>query len=456
VIKGMIKTRKGIKRLILLHDGGGWHAGVRVDNDTWEVAREVAHRADFLPESLLEWGVARGAVQVRVAVPSALYELEVDVEGLSLLSPAELYQTLSFELAEPSGLEAESIAPAVVPCSLLGMGERGARLMGAAFDRELVQEYHRSCEKMGLRFGGLVSLQLLAMATHARSKEPREALLFMGRKDSFVVGYASDEPTASYRAVAMACPDEQRTDEYEHRLGRRIKSYLQEPLHLIVPDDSLLEAEACLRSIQDTVTLRVSGIRDSVSAWMELLSAAVSHPFEDPAGLVGLPPKEKGANYTGGVICVSTIATAALVLGLLSGVKMYQKKSLEKLRQEISTLETAQKSAESAFTSVKNELDRVRSLHGSLSSAPPKVADHYTEIITALAETLPEYSRIDRVAQVGNGVTVIEGRTAWPQELSGFTVALQRELTRFQLRVIPKRMKPEGKTSTTFFVVEVR
>ena len=123
---GKIKTEG--KTLVLLYDGACWHGGVPQSDGSWERMREEVSALDNLPESLLHWGLEHGALHVRVAVPAELYDLDGDPESdLTLLNPAELYQTLCYELAEPSGLEPEELVPSVASAKALKLGPEAER-----------------------------------------------------------------------------------------------------------------------------------------------------------------------------------------------------------------------------------------------------------------------------------------------------------------------------------------
>jgi hypothetical protein len=450
------KKKKEAKTLILLFDGECWYGGVPHSDGTWEQLREPAAKAAGLPESLLHWGLNSGALRVRVALPAEPVELELDEElDPLLLNPAELYLLLCDELAEKSGMEPEEIAPSAASFPLLAMGPDENRLMAAVFERERIHDYHEQCEHHGLKFDGLASLPGLMLALHARTRsDPKEGLFFFGRKQAFIAGIPGGEHLFSCRPVPAGLPTGPQANEGIRRLARRIKSFLANPLHLIVPDGSVRAAEECVRAVQEC-TLHAEEFSALCTRWMQMLAEAAPHLLEGPVGLTGLPPKVKDAKYTGGVICGGAILLTLLVLGGLWGGKAWQKHSLEKLKADIAALESAQKSAESAYHSVQDEINRVRRLYASLSAAPPKVSRHFSDIALALSRTLPKYSRITSVVQEKESTRII-GATQWPQEISRFSVDLQEALRSFGLRVVPLDMKPSADTSETLFEMEIR
>jgi hypothetical protein len=452
--KGEKKTSG--KTVILLFDGECWHGGLPHSDGTWEQMHEPAAKSTELPESLLHWGLNSGALRVRVALPADPIELELDVEtDPLLLNPAELYLLLCDELAEKTGMDSEDIAPSAASFPSLAMGPDENRLLAAAFDRARILDYHEQCEHHGLKFDGLASFPGVALALHARTRmDPKEGLFFFGRKQAFIAGVPQQEHLFSCRPVPAGIPDTASADVNDRRLARRIKSFLSHPLCLIVPNGSARSAEECVRSVQDC-TLRTEEFSDLCTRWMQCLADAAPHLLDGPVGLVGLPPKVKDAKYTGGVICGGAIVLTLLVVGSLWAGKARQKYSLEKLKADITALESAQKSAESAYNSVQDELNRVRRLYGSLSSAPPKVSRNFSDIAMALSRTLPKYSRITSVVQ-GKDFTRISGSTQWAQEVSRFSVDLQEELRPFGLRVVPMDMKPSADTSETLFEMEIR
>lgn len=450
------KKADGKKTLVMLHDGVHWHAGIQCSDGSWTQKQEAASKVTVLPDSMLEWAVANGALLVRVALPAELHEFSTETSGLLVLNEAEIYQSLAFELAEKTGMEAEELAPSIAPCNALGMGTDANFLIGTAFERELLFGYSESCRYFGLKFEGTAALQSLALAAHADNKaSDRESLLFLGEKESFAVGFAGDERTMSFRAIPMSCPGAVRSADYDRRLERRIKPYLGQALHLVAPGEGLEHAVSCLTELGVTDGLRSSPFGEHRTEWMGLLAGASRHILHGPIGLIGLPPKVRDEKFTGGIICAATMAITLLVLGSLWGVKFLQKIKLEKLHADIQALEQAQSSAKSGFEAVNKELKNVRRLHGSLSKVPAKVDGHFTEILTALADTLPQYSKITSVVQT-NDVTLITGSTIWAQEVSDCSMAIQKKLQPLRLRVVPKSMKPDPETDVSVFTMEVK
>ena len=449
------RKRRARKILVLLHDGLHWHAGMQKSNGQWTQMQEDAPKVDFLPDSILEWAAENGAELVRVALPAELHEFEHDVKNLIVLNDGEIYRTLAEELAERTGMDSDETAPSVGPCSALGMGSEEHRLIGAAFELELVREFDESCRRCGMRFDGLTSLQGLALAAHTTQKnEERESLLFLGEKESFVVGFADHEHQISFRAIPMTCPGVLRSDDYDRRLERRIKPYLSRPIHLIAPSSKTVHAEHCLHDL-GAETHRTSGFNQHRTEWMEMLADSSHHLLESPIPLIGLPPKVKDEKYTGGIICASTIALSILSLGTLWTLKHLEQKRLTEQKAAIQNLEQAQNSAKSAFNSVDSELKRVRSLYSLLSVSPPKTQMAYTEILTALADALPRYTRVTSVTQ-NAGKTTISGTTAWSLEVHDLSLKLQHSLEAHNLRVVPKAMTPDPKSDETVFTLEVQ
>ena len=448
------RKRSGRKTLTLLHDGLHWHAGMRKADGSWTQMQEDAPKVDFLPENILEWAAENGAELVRVALPAELHEFEHDLNSLIVLSDGEIYRTLAAELADKTGMDSEETAPSVAPCSALGMGSEEHRLIGAAFELELVREFDESCRRCGMRFDGLTSLQGLALAAHTTQKnEERESLLFLGEKESFVVGFADHEHQISFRAIPMTCPGAQRSDDYDRRLERRIKPYLHHPIHLITPSTGTVHAEHCLHDL-GAKTLRTSGFNQHRTEWMDLLTKAPRHLLDGAVALIDLPPRVKDEKYTGGIICAATIALTVLSLGTLWTLKHLEQKRLTEQKAAIQNLEQTQNSAKSAFNSVDSELKRVRSLYSLLSVSPPKTQMAYTEILTALADALPRYTRVISVTQ-NAGKTTISGTTAWSLEVHDLSLKLQHSLEAHNLRVVPKTMRPDPDSDETLFTLEV-
>lgn len=451
-----VKKKIEGKTLILLYDGACWHGGIPHSDGTWERMREEVPKLGNLPESPLHWGLEGGALHVRVAVPAELFDMEGEPgSDLTLLSPAELYETLCYELSDPSGMEPDEIVPAVAGGRALKLGSEEERLVGAALRRDAVTAMNELCEHHGLRFDGITSLQGLLLATHSRERaSAREGLLFLGSRESFVCGVANGEHHHTVRTVPGSCPSAGELAEAARRLERRIKPLLNNPLHLIVPADTDCAVETWVNGLaQDAV--RCSTLYDLCPAMMQLLADAPSHMLEGPVGMAGLPPKVRDDKFTGGIICGSAILLTVLVLGAMWGGKEWQKHSIEKLKGQVAALERTQKSAAAEFESVESELNRTKRLYASLNAAPPIMSRHFTDIIVALSTTLPKYSRITSVIQESN-CTRITGATLWPQEVSGFLIALQGALSESNLRVIPMTMTPTKGSDETFFEMEIR
>ena len=450
------KKKMDGKTLVLLYDGTCWHGGLSQADGSWERMREEVPTLGNLPEPLLHWGLDGGALRVRVAVPAELFDLESEPGGdLTLLNPAELYQTLCYELSEPSGMEPEEIVPAATTSRELNMGADEGRIIGAALSLDAVRDMNELSEHHGLVFDGITSLQGLLLAAHSKDRDdPKEGLLFFGPKNAFVCGVPVREHRYSIRSVSGGCSSVGGAEDAVRRLERRLQSYMDNPLHLVVPVDSDPTVEKIVGDLAHD-EVRCSSFHDLCPCLMELLTGASHYMLEGPVALVGLPPRVRDDKFTGGVICGSSILATVLVLGAMWGTKVWQKHSIETLKADIKALEMAQQSAASTFESVDSQIKSIRKLHTSLSQMPEKVSAHFTEIMLALSQTLPQYSRITSVVQDAD-CTRITGSTLWPQEVSGFSVALQNALNDSKLRVIPMAMTPSKDGSETLFEMEVR
>jgi hypothetical protein len=440
--------------LCLLHDGGQWHAGIRRANGRWEIRQERTSGFEIPPDSILEWAVAQGVLNVRLAVPCELHQFEMDGEDLLVLNPSEIYSMLCYELAEKSGMDVDNIAPAAVRASELEIPSDPGQMLGGALDRSLVAGFHDIFNRYGMKFEGVSSLQGLLLARHVDDRrDPREALMFFGERESFICGIPRDDPTSLYRTIPVGHPGRSRSEEYERRIERRIKGFSGGTLNIVAPEMVLEECRSYVVSILGG-DIRATPLKETVPDIMQLLAGARRYMLEGPVALTGLPPKARDDKFTGGVICFWSIFLTTLVLGGLFGFKSRQKHSLTKLREDIRNLEQRQRAAEAAFKSAEREIDGLKKLHAFLGNEPQKVDRRFTEILVALSQTLPHYSRITDIYQ-SKDRTVVTGITLWPQELSEFSVELQRKLGEFGVTVVPKTTAPVPGSESTLFVMEI-
>jgi len=440
--------------LILLHDGSQWHAGIRRANGHWEIRQEKTSGFENLPDSILEWAVNQGALNVRVAVPSELYQFEMNTADLLVLNPAEVYQMLSYELVEKGGCDVDNIAPCVVRSAELEIDSDPNGLIGGALERSMIAGFLDVFRQYGMKLEGVSSLQGLLLSNHKQNRsDSRESILFFGEKESFVCGQPRDEHRGVYRSVPVGYPRANRSEEYDRRIERRIKGYAGNAMNIIAIESVLENCRECIAPIVGD-DIRVTPLKEVVPELLLLLAGARRYMLEGSVALTNLPPKVKDDKYTGGVICFWAIFMTALVLGSLFGVKTMQKRSLVKLHDDIRNIEQKQKSAKSSFDKAEGEISSLKNLNSFLGREPEKVDRHFTGILLALSHTLPRYSRLNEVYQTKDR-TIISGTTVWSQELSGFSIALQDELNDSGLKVVPKTTTPDEKSNSTLFTLEI-
>ncbi|MDD2597688.1 MAG: hypothetical protein PHO37_00480 [Kiritimatiellae bacterium] len=448
------KIRVGGRVLILIHDGSQWRAGIRMASGRWEMRKDKLSSFAALPDSMLEWAVNQGALSVRLAIPAELHQFEMDTADFLVLKPNEVYQMLSYELAERGGGEVDNIAPAVVSAVELEIDSDPNHLIGGAIARSLIADFHDTLHQYGMRLEGVSSLQGVLLAYHARTRlDYRESILFFGEKESFICCLAQEERHAIYRSIPVGYPKESPSEEYTRRIERRIRSYAGNRMNIIAISGAL---ENCSDSVTPMVEreVRATPLKQVLPELMALMGGARHHLLEGAVALTNLPPKVKDDKYTGGVICFWSILLTTLILGAMLGVKTAQRGALTKLRADISTLEGRQASAKAAFDLVAGEIETLKTLTTLLSLEPPKVDRHYGTLLAAISKTLPQYSRINAVYQTKER-TIISGSTLWAGELSGFSIALQTELEGCGLKVVPKTTTPDLKSDAILFTMEI-
>ncbi|MEM8549870.1 MAG: hypothetical protein AAGF10_03695 [Verrucomicrobiota bacterium] len=450
------KRRHG-QTVALINDGSHWHAGIRTSKGQWWIKTEEVDKQDILPETLLEWAMGKGVTTVRVALPAALYDFVLDEKSPQLINPVDLYELLSWPLSEQSGIEADELAPSVALANELDFGGDPSRVVGAAFERELIEQCSELCSRLGLVFEGIVSLPGLLLAAKQRDKQNRESLLYFGEKESWVAGIAAQETISSFRAITLPAPPEELDTDYQRKMERRIKPYLRHGVSVVCASGTTASAIACITEIED-VPVHASTINDVREQAMEALNAAGKHMLEGPVGLGTLPPKAKDSKYVGTLACLGMIAITLLLLGVLLGTRVYKKHSIEKLRTEIATFEEAQNSAKAEFDSVNNELRRVRATYQSLSQNPDTVAFGFNAILMALSESMPPFSRITAIRHDPDnpGVTQIEGVTLWQSELGILTASLQEQLNANGLSLMPVSSTVDPESEETHFTIKIQ
>lgn len=459
------RRRRSTKTLLLINDGTHWHGGLR-SGESWQVHSEAVDKAHYLPVALLRWAVERDAGHVRIAAPEPLHEFALDGSNPMLMNPAELYQGLSWPLAEVVGMEPDDVAPAAVSVESLGLSDDPLRMIGAAIHRDDLHQYERACLRAGLVLDGVTSLAGLLLADHiAHRSEEQEGLLVFADKASWIFGFNGEELVPTFRSITLSAPGVARPDSYLRKLERRIKTYLRHPLCVVnvcEPESqpAVLQpsaaAAATVAVLDESCRLRPIEFADRREPLFDRLAAAKNELLEGTIGLAGHPPKVRDSRDVGSVICIGSILITAVAMASLYGVRVHKKHEIESLREAVAIFESERASARSDYESVDAEVRRIRNLHQLLSQEPEKVSGKLNAILAALAEAVPQYSRIVAIEQDPQGeMTRVEGTTLWQKELSDFTVGLQERLRPHDLRVVPKEAESEPGSEQTRFTFEI-
>lgn len=448
----MKKIKYTKKNLILLHDGVLWHARVRKNNGAWVFKTSEPMDDSMLPEELIAWGVENGAGTVRVAVSEELTEFVFTEVAPHLIPPSELYESLAEALAEKLGAESDNIAPCVISGADLGQAD-STKMWGAALPIDIIRGYAETCSMQGLRFEGATTVQVLGMLENVRNGKAAN-LIFLGEKESFAYGASAAEQGMNYRHIPMEAPKDALDSDYTRRVERRLRPFFAKPIRLVAPNANIEETKAAIGGIAGVPAIEFFAFSEIRNEYMQVLADARPYLLDASAGMVSVPPKKKDAKFTGGIICAGTILLSVLVLGALWGVRKYQVAYWTDMKAQVSSLNSAQKTAADNLAAAQKRLSELRDTARQIKESPPKVAGHYTEILCEISRLIPRSSWVEEISQDGQKI-IVRGTTVFPKAQSDFVVALNEALGKFNKRVVPRKVNINPDEEQNEFIIEI-
>ncbi len=450
-----VKTNS--RMLVMLHSGKAWVAAVYKDKG-WKAKHLDEVSVDVLPDELLAWGDSMGASSVRVALQEELEEFDILNDTPAMVPPAMLHQMLNETASIRHDTDTDSVSPAMASKNLLSMGDSAQNLIGAVFERALVQGYTDTCARRGMKFMGVTSFISMLLAYYKSLDLPMtHSLMYHGQKKSYVIGYSGNDTTVSYRDL----PINNMTDDPElaQRSERRLRSYLHQHITVITHEALIGQMTEYIHGMDPQLGLEMQTISTARASFYALMANTSPYMLEEAIGFAILPPPLKDDKFLGSILMVGMVVLVSATLGLMVWGKTREKNLLTKLRADISALQSAQKSASDNLANKNATLDSLRDLHDNLQVASGKFSRHYYVILNALAKTTPRYSLISSVTQEANGVTLIKGQTIWAEEVSSFAKNLQEALYNERL---PYRVTLLGSSRNTLdpnksdFTMEVK
>lgn len=426
-----------MRMLVLLHDGKIWYGGV-YQGKGWKQKQFADPAIDVLPEELLLWGDSLGASDVRVVLQEELEEFDVLNDTPALLPPAMLHQLLNEVASSRHDTDTDSVSPAMASKSQLNMGGSAQNLIGAIFQRALIQSYTETCSRLGMKFRGVTSFISVLLAYCQSIEMPMtQSLLYYGHKKSYLFGYSGNDTVVTYRDLPINSTSED--PELGRRAERRLRSYLHQSIVVITPEMLMDHMMMYIKTIDGAVDLDLRTIPTVRVELLALVASSSPYMLEDGIGFAVLPPPHKDDKYIGGLLALAMVLVVGATLGLMIFAKTREKNRLTELHRQIDAIEAAQKVAQDNFKQVQDNLNQLRDLHDNLQVATVKISGRFDTIMIALAKTTPRFSMITSITQEHGDVTLVKGETIWAEEVSGFAKAFQDVLKEANttLRVVP-------------------
>lgn len=427
-------SRRNTPLVVAVHDGALWRArNFHFHHGQWhaEDVLEVPSRNQRkLPKQIIDFALAADARRVRILLSGELHtismELPEDAES------EEMHTALVYEAAGEMGVEAHMLRIAAVRAEHFRMGAEPNVILTCGFEARLIEGLIQECERAGLEFDGIGSLEMAVLSAHARQSEETR-LLFLRRQSALYAVPAYDAVPFMLSALPFGyVPDDSETGrERASRAARRLETQRALPLRVISCESmALAQRQALLELIGAEPEPEMLALAEIEEAALSHVAWAEVGGTEAGCALVGPPPKPRDPHRAGTYVFFF-ILLATLVYGWSRwqtlNVEMRQAKEREKAWK---ILQTEREKAKTEFESTDRQLQGLRHREQLLRKRRilPEAAG---SILETLAFQTPKYTRIAEIVQMPGEEFEIRGVTRWQEGLRLLAEALgQRGLAR--------------------------
>jgi hypothetical protein len=412
----LLASRKPVA--ICLHDGDLWRAFVyRSTRGDWragDAARFEAPNAMQLPDEMLAWAREEGARRARVIVHGDVHTLRMQLPEDA--PPEEVHTGIAYEAASEMDMDAHLLRVSAVRADRYRLGGPRDLLLVVGHDVAVVNRYHEDCARHRLRFEGVGALELVALSRHARESSA-ERFLLLRRHAGFLAVPAAENVEMLLRGVAFgAAPmdDHAREAEIMEQSRRSFGLLSHTPIHVVtalpLPPERLEQLRAVLG---EKAELRVETLDDFAPRMLK--HAAWSSPggTEQGCALVGVAPKAKDPRRAGTWAAVAAIVLTALCLAWVWKTAADDLAAVRKRQADWKALTAARESAAEKYKGMVRERNEIMKTRSVIEGTRP-VCPGLSPLLDALSASMPPYTRVTTIRQVGNEIEVA-GKAVWPR-----------------------------------------
>ena len=414
--------------LIAAFDGKSWRGrAFEYREGAWQSGGNVAEAASRnsrkLPKQLLDFAASSEAKRLRILMTADLHSIAMELPEDA--DKEELHTAMAYEAAAEIGIDAQVLRVAAVYASRYRMGGEANVIMTAGFESALVDGFARECDRAGIEFDGIGSLEMAVLAWHARTAEDAR-LLFMRRQSSlYVVPACENTPFTFYPLpIGTDADASESAAERNERAAKRLAAHRDLPLRVVACGDLEAPRRETLRHMAGE-NAEFSALREFDDEIMRHTAHAEIGGTEAGCALVGPAPAPRDPYRAGTWIALVIV----LLAGLYVGDRHYAfRNDLEMLK----TRETEWKKLVSERDKARNRLQAANARHDSLlereqllNSAGP-LPEKLATLLNALSSGMPSYSHITEIVQVDADNFAIYGVTRLPEGIMQLSTILRR------------------------------
>ncbi len=400
-------------------EGGHSHAAKPV-----EVASANGRQ---LPKQIIEYALAEDAVRIRVMATGDIHLL-----GMELPEDAadeEIHTAVAYEAADEIGNDAQMLRLAVVRADYYRMGADADAVLTSGFELKILDKFNHDCEKNGLDFEGIGSLEMAVLARHAREDENKR-LLFLRKDNAFYVTPAADiNPfMVSILPIGFNLEKDIAARERAERGLQRIEPHNNIPLRIVsccpMPSAKRLWLEKSLANKTDFEIVDFGMVETDIlnhAAWANVGGV------ESGCAFVSTPPEARSQYRVGTIIALAIFLVAVAWCGFKWHIFKRDYKSAEDKMQAWATLESEREKKSEMLISLLSKRQKLNEKKDLLKNhkALPK---GLLKTLKVLSESMPKYSFVTEISHSGEESLLISGMTRWQEGLSLLDSALKSAL----------------------------
>ncbi|MDD5727467.1 MAG: hypothetical protein PHV59_02785 [Victivallales bacterium] len=398
-------------------------------------SKGILARNDFSVDTpladLLSWGKNQNAASVKILEFSELYDLNIKWE--EELEFEENVEAVNYELSSLSGKNAIDIRPAMMRGNSIEGCKHG--LICSVVSLKDVRDTAKACVAAKLAFQGIGSIQQLLLIHHFSNPERKnEVMLLFTHSGAFAASLESKKIVI--RNMPFGLPEESNPKQWETRAERRLNAFNGRKICLYL--------EQTVEGFREKVEKIIAApahecVLDEIFPELARIAAAGQTDSRETFSFAGVPPRVRDPRETGTMICLLLVGSTVVLLFFQYFALKITQNTLEETLKHKKDIQNTLNSHEKQIGDSREQLLKLQKLYSMVKNRR-HIDPDLIKVINLLARYKLKYTKINRIQEQDNGIT-ISGETHWQPDLSKFFAHFEEQLAVCDMTLIPEGLE---------------